>query len=209
MFLSKKIPYYGKYNTISEVTLLEDNKKYLVTRYNDQGQEKNEIFTIVNKNKNTELLMKDYYQNVKEYLTKNKEKYISCKEQKLTLKKDFDLNFIKKLKKILKSTTSIAALIIFLSLFTNSAIILYYIGLLILIPSSTGLLLLNDISKELDIKNFIKDYEEFEYYLREYELKIENQNKKTLTEYNGLNKEKSKGNDWNLKKIRTLESKIA
>jgi len=209
MFSSKKLPYYGKYNSISSINLSEDKTTYLVKRYNNDGEEKKEVFEISNKNKNLKLLLKDYYHDVKEYLRKNEKKYSDYKEKKITIKKVFDINTIEKLKNTTKLSTIIATLLIIFSFFTTSTIMLYYIGLLILIPSSTGLLLLTDIAKELNINKFIDDYEEFESFLLSYETKLENENKKSLTEYNGLNKDKNKGNDLKLKKIRTLESKAS
>ena len=209
MFFTKKIPYYGKYNSISKISLSDDSKTFLVKRYDNNGFEKNEIFEINNKTKNIEMLLINYYNDVEEYLKKNKNKYLSYKEQKITIKKMFDINIIEKLKKITKSSMTISLLLIVLSFFVMNNIITYYIGLLILIPSSTGLILLNDIAKEINIKTFIDEYEEFEFHLTEYQKGLEHQNKKSITEYNGLNKDKNKGNDLNLKKIRTLENKIA
>ena len=209
MFLTKKIPYYGKYNSISNIKLSEDSLTYLVKRYDNKGRERNETFEIAAKKKNTDALLNDYFNNVEEYLRKNKDKYASYKDKKITIKKDFDINKIDKLKNISKISLLLSTFIILLALLTTSTIIGYYIGFVILIPSSTGLFLLTDISKDLKIKNFIKDYEEFEINLTEYKNEIEHENKKSLTEYNGLNKDKNKGNDLKLKKIRTLENKVA
>ena len=209
MSLAKKIPYYGKYNSISEIKLSNDGHTYQVKRYNTKGKEKQEIFEIPKKHKNTELLFSDYYNNVEEYLIKNKNKYTSYKNKKINLKKAFNLTTINKLTKLSKIGLTISTLLILFSLLTNPSILLYYIGFIILIPSSTSLFILTDIAKDLNIKNFIDDYEEFEYNLNQYKLKIDNKNKQALTEYNGLNKDKNKGNDLKLKKIRTLESKVA
>lgn len=209
MFLTKKIPYYGKYNSISNIKLSEDSLTYLVKRYDNKGRERKETFEIAAKKKNTDALLNDYFSNVEEYLRKNKDKYTSYKDKKITIKKDFDINKIDKLKNISKISLLLSTFIILLALLTTSTIIAYYIGFVILIPSSTGLFLLTDISKDLKIKNFIKDYEEFEINLTEYKNEIEHENKKSLTEYNGLNKDKNKGNDLKLKKIRTLENKVA
>lgn len=209
MFLTKKIPYYGKYNSISNIKLSEDSLTYLVKRYDNKGRERKETFEIAAKKKNTDALLNDYFSNVEEYLRKNKDKYTSYKDKKITIKKDFDINKIDKLKNLSKISLLLSTFIILLALLTTSTIIGYYIGFVILIPSSTGLFLLTDISKDLKIKNFIKDYEEFEINLTEYKNEIEHENKKSLTEYNGLNKDKNKGNDLKLKKIRTLENKVA
>lgn len=209
MLFSKKIPYYGKYNSISSIKLSEDNLAYLVKRFDNLGKEKQETFEIPKKNKNTDALLQDYFSNVEEYLRKNKEKYSAYKDKKITIKKDFDITKINKWKKITKTSLAISTLIILLTFLTTSTIISYYIGFLLLIPSGTGLFLLTDISKEVNIKNFIKDYEEFEFNLTEYQNGIESENKKSLTAYNGLNKDKNKGNDLKLKKIRTLENKAA
>lgn len=208
MILSKKIPYYGKYNSISSIELSEDKLSYLVRRFDNKGKEKKEVFEIANKSKNTKLLFQDYFNDVEEYLTKNKDKYNNYKNKKIALKKDFDLNKIIKLNKISKISLALSTLLIATSFFTTSTITLYYIGLLILIPTSTGVLVLTDIEKEQNIKNFINIYEELEANLIEYTSK-EHNTKTTLTEYNGLNKDKNKGNDLKLKKIKTLENKVA
>ena len=209
MFLNKKIPYNGKYNSISNIKLSEESLTYLVKRYNNNGKEKNETFEIAAKNKNTNALLNDYFNDVEEYLRKNKDQYTSYKDKKITIKKDFDINKIDKLKNISKISLILSTLIILLAFITTSTIITYYIGFVILIPSSTALFVLADISKDLKIKNFIEDYEEFEANLTEYKNEIDHENKKSLTAYNGLNKDKNKGNDLNLKKIRTLENKAA
>ena len=145
MILSKKIPYYGKYNSISSIELSEDKLSYLVRRFDNKGKEKKEVFEIANKSKNTKLLFQDYFNDVEEYLTKNKDKYNNYKNKKIALKKDFDLNKIIKLNKISKISLALSTLLIATSFFTTSTITLYYIGLLILIPTSTGVLVLTDI----------------------------------------------------------------
>lgn len=209
MFLEKKIPFYGKYNSISRIELSEDGFTYQVKRYDNKGKEKKETFEVPKKNKNTDSLINDYYSNVEEFLIKNKNKYTLSKDKKISLKKNFNLNKISKLIKVAKIGLTLSTLLIIFTSLTASSILLYYIGFVILIPSSTGLFVLNDIAKEVKLKNFIGDYEAFEDSLNEYKLKIETKNKKSLTEYNGLNKDKNKGNDLKLKKIRTLESKVA
>ena len=205
MLLMKKIPFYGKYNSISSIELSNDGFTYQVKRYDSKGNEKKEIFETPKKNRNTEGLINDYYNNVEEFLIKNKNKYMSYKDKKISLKKNFNSNTISKLKKFAKIGLTASTLLILLSSLTTGSIILCYIGFIVLIPSSTSLFVLNDISKELKIKNFINDYEEFDFNLAEHKLKIQKNNKQSLTKYNGLNEDKNKGNDLKMKKIRTLE----
>ena len=206
MILTKKIPFYGKYNSISNIVLSEDELTFLVTRYDSIGNEKKDVFEIAKKKKNIELLTKVYYDNVEEYLKKNKDKYPDYKSKKITLKKNLNIKTIAKLKNIALASFTLATLLLLTSLLTTSSIVLYYIGFLIIVPSTTGLLLLSDIKKETNIKDFINDYEEFTKNLDEYKTKVENKNKKTLTEYNGLNKDKNKGNDLKITKIRAKEN---
>ena len=206
MILTKKIPFYGKYNSISNIVLSEDELTFLVTRYDSIGNENKDVFEIAKKKKNIDLLTKDYYGNVEEYLKKNKDKYQDYKSKKITLKKNLNIKTIAKLKNIALASFTLATLLLLTSLLTTSSIVLYYIGFLIIVPSTTGLLLLSDIKKETNIKDFINDYEEFSKNLDEYKTKLENKNKKTLTEYNGLNKDKNKGNDLKLTKIRAKEN---
>lgn len=209
MMLTKKIPFYGKYNSISSIALSEDELTFLVTRYDTRGSIKKDVFEIAKKRKNIDLLTKDYYGNVEEYLRKNKDKYQDYKSKKITLKKNINIKTITKLKNITLASFTLSSLLLLISLLTTSSIVLYYIGFLIIVPSTTGLLLLSDIKKETNIKNFITDYEEFTKNLDEYKTKIENKNKKSLTEYNGLNKDKNKGNDLKLTKIRVKDTKAA
>lgn len=209
MPFKKKIPYYGKYNSISSIELSEDTLTYLVKRFNNQGKERDEIFIIPNKKKNTDAILRDYFSNVEEYLQKNKNKYTSYKNKKISIKKDFNIPKLEKLKNISKIGLLLSVLIILLAIITASSIGIYYIGFIGLIPSSTSLFLLNDISKDSKIKQFLNDYEEFELNLTNYQTQIDHENKNSLTAYNGLNKDKNKGNDLNLKKIRTLENKVA
>ena len=207
--LDKTIPFYGKYNSINSINYNEENNTYYVKRYDYNGLIKEETFEIPNNKKNISLLKADYYNDVSEYLIKNKEKYNIYKDKKLSINKDVDKKFINKTNKLLKILLIIGTCLVGTSFYLTSLPLLIYLATGILATSSVCLLMLSDLNKEVNIKNFINDYEEFEYALKEYRTSINNKDKKSLTEYNGLNKDKNKGNDLNLRKIKVPEKSVA
>ena len=161
------------------------------------------------RHKNINLLKSDYYNDVGEYLFKNKEKYNLYKSKKLSINKDVNKIFINKTNKLLKILLVVSTCMVGVSFYLTTIPFLIYLATGILTTSSVCLLMLSDLNKELNIKNFISDYEEFGYALKEYESGINSRDKKTLTEYNGLNKDKNKGNDLKLRKIKIPEKNVA
>ena len=205
MKLDKKIPYYGKYNSISNVTISEDGKNYLVRRYDDKGKIREEVFKTPNKPKNKQLLLKDYYHDIEEYLIKNKTKYEDIITSEKLLKKNISLDNIKKYTKIFSISTCLSAILVATSIYIPSAIILYYISSSMLVVSGVGTLLTTDLAKEVKKKNFVDNYNQFNKDLKTYQTSIENNNKQTHTSYKGLNNDKNKGNDLTIKKVRKKE----
>ena len=207
--LDKTIPFYGKYNSINSVNYNEENNIYYVKRYDYNGLIKEETFEIPNNKKNTSLLKDDYYNDVSQYLIKNKKKYNTYKSKKMSINKDVDKKFINKTSKLLKILLIVGVCLVGASFYLTTLPLLIYLATGILATSSVCLLMLSDLNKELKIKNFINDYEDFELALKEYETTINNSDKKSLTSYNGLNKEKNKGNDLSLRKIKVPEKSVA
>ena len=76
--------------------------------------------------------------------------------------------------------------------------------MIMLVASGIGVVVVSDINKELDIKEFVSNYDNYSKQLGEYRSCLDNKLKNKLTEYNGLGKEKNIGNSLRLKKIKTL-----
>lgn len=207
--LDKVIPFYGKYNSINCINYDKENNIYYVKRYDYNGLIKEELFEISNIKKNFFLLKEDYYNDVGEYLFKNKEKYNVYKIKKLAINKDVDKNFVTKVNKFLKILFVVSICLVGVSFYLTSLPFIIYLATGILATSSVCLLMLSDLKKELDIKSFVNDYEEFEYALKEYESSKNNKEKRALTEYNGLNKDINKGNDLSLRKIKVPEKSVS
>ena len=185
------LPYYGKKGTISKIE--EREKKYIVYRY---GMSEKDIYILeVPKNiKNNELLLNNYYSDLKNYLNANKEKYEQYKNKKY--KKHPNLNLLKIIAIVMLSS-SIPLL--------QTYNILGYVGIALDILSipvviSVIKLSIDEKKKEKNIK-FIKKYNELQHKLRLYNEKQEKSYK--ITKYSELTKDaKEPKRDINKKLIR-------
>ena len=185
------LPYYEKKGTISKIE--EREKKYIVYRY---GMSEKDIYILeVPKNiKNNELLLNNYYSDLKNYLNLNKEKYEQYKNTKY--KKHPNLNLLKIIAIVMLSS-SIPLL--------QTYDILGYVGIALDILSipvviSVIKLSIDEKKKEKNIK-FIKKYNELQHKLRLYNEKQEKSYK--ITKYSELTKDaKEPKRDINKKLIR-------
>ena len=64
----ESLPYFGKINSISRIIKVEndENKHYLIKRYDNNGNEKKENFIIPINLKNTRGIIEDYCKDLKE-----------------------------------------------------------------------------------------------------------------------------------------------
>ena len=185
------LPYYGIKGTIYKIE--ERENYYTVYRY---GMSEKDIYILeVPKNiKNNELLLNNYYSDLKNYLNLNKEKYEQYKNTKY--KKHPNLNLLKIIAIVMLSS-SIPLL--------QTYDILGYIGIALDILSipvviSVIKLSIDEKKKEKNIK-FIKKYNELQHKLRLYNEKQEKSYK--ITKYSELTKDaKEPKRDINKKLIR-------
>ena len=152
------LPYYGKKGTISKI---EENKKYYqVYRY---GINKNDkyLLEVPKTAKNKELLINNYYNDIKEYLDQNNDKYKEYSKDKG--KKVKGLNLLK-LSGILMLGSSVPLL--------KTYNTLGYLGIALdalSIPVVIGAIKLSIDDKKLETKNkFINKYEELNEKLKLY-----------------------------------------
>ena len=84
MISFESLPYFGKINSISRIIKINDdeNKHYLIKRYDYKGNEKSEDFIIPISLKNTKEIIEDYCKDVNDYLIKYETKYIEYKNKK-------------------------------------------------------------------------------------------------------------------------------
>ena len=185
------LPYYGIKGTIYKIE--ERENYYTVYRY---GMSEKDIYILeVPKNiKNNELLLNNYYSDLKNYLNANKEKYEQYKNTKY--KKHPNLNLLKIIAIVMLSS-SIPLL--------QTYDILGYVGIALDILSipvviSVIKLSIDEKKKEKNIK-FIKKYNELQHKLRLYNEKQEKSYK--ITKYSELTKDaKEPKRDINKKLIR-------
>ena len=189
------LPFFEKKGTICNI--IEEDKNYIVYRYDTNGKK---ITLKVPKNsKNYNLLLENYYTDLKDYLDTNNNKYECYKKE--------NLNKIKNSKITLLKLVSILLLVASISLLATSGL-LEYIGFILAIVSVPTIISSIAISaKEKDRENklqFINKYNELEN-----KLKIYNGSKnKTikLTQYTGLNPN-NRNPKIDLKKVKVLETK--
>lgn len=175
--MNLSLPFYGQKGTISRIQ--EEDKYFLVYRYDINGKE-NFITKIAKTTKNYNLLLENYYSDLKDYLSKYGYKY---EEYKMTrLKKKINMNLVNllKLTAIIMITSSIPLLL------THEA--LGYLGVVLDVLSIPVLVTSINLSlKDSDDKRkaeFINKYNDLEHRLRIY-----NDNKEktiNLTKYKGL-----------------------
>lgn len=202
----ENLPFFGKINSICKIIKVEDdeNKYYLIKRYDHKGKEKKENFTIPINPKNTKGILEDYCQDIKDYLIKYENKYNEYKTNKRVFNLNISLAKLKQFDKLSKIGILAGTLLTGLSFSFISLPILLYSGIIILITSSVGNIIISDITKEVAQTNFITTYDNYSKTLNEYRSYLDNKLKIKLTEYNGLTNEKNKGNSLNLKKVKAL-----
>ena len=202
----ENLPFFGKINSICKIIKVEDdeNKYYLIKRYDHKGKEKKENFTIPINPKNTQGILEDYCQDIKDYLIKYENKYNEYKTNKRVFNLNISLAKLKQFDKLSKIGILAGTLLTGLSFSFISLPILLYSGIIILITSSVGNIIITDITKEVAQNNFITTYDNYSKTLNEYRSYLDNKLKIKLTEYNGLTNEKNKGNSLNLKKVKAL-----
>lgn len=202
----ESLPFFGKINSICKIIKVEDdeNKYYLIKRYDHKGKEKKEDFSIPINPKTTKGIIEDYCQDIKDYLIKYENKYIEYKNKKRVFNLDISLEKLKSFGNISKAGICLGTILVGLSFSIISIPILLYSGMIILIASSIGTVIIGDISKEANQTKFVTTYDNYSKMLNEYRSYLDNKLKNKLTEYNGLTKEKNKGNSINLKKVKAL-----
>lgn len=171
------LPFYGKKGTISKIQ--EQDKYYIVSRYDINGKE-SFVTKVAKTTKNYNLLLENYYLDLKYYLVKYGNRY---EEYKMTrLKKKININLVNllKLAAIIMITSSIPLLL------THEA--LGYLGVVLDVLSIPVLVTSINLSlKDSNDKKkaeFINKYNELEHRLIMY-----NDNKEktvNLTKYKGL-----------------------
>lgn len=171
------LPYYGKKGTISKIE--ESEKSYQVYRYGMNKKDKY-ILEVPRSQKNKELLINNYYNDLYNYLNVNKEKYEQYKNT--NHKKHINLNLLK-LIGIVMLSSSIPLL--------QTYDILGYIGIaldILSIPVVISVVKLSIDEKKMENQNkFIEKYDKLQHRLRIYNEKQEKSHE--LTKYNGLVKE--------------------
>ena len=170
------LPYYGKKGTIKSIE--ETDKNYEVNRY---GMNKNDTYQLkVKKNKiNEELLVENYYNDVKNYLTEQKDKYDKYNKDNKNKVNQVKLNVLK-----LTGIILIGSSIPLLQTYGTPR----YIGValdIISIPIVIEILKLTIKEKKQNNRTkFINKYDELKHRLRIYN---ENNSKSLeLTKYSSL-----------------------
>ena len=177
--ISLKVPYYEP-GRIAEIH--EKNNKYIVNRYDTDGKP-SKVFYINKSQKNIKDLLTNYYDDLKEYLNRNSEKYNSSKEN-IYNKISYMENFknIKLLFAFLAITPILGAII------DSNSIMFIGLGLeLIFIPAFVVLDRYSKLYKTEEEKNkFAKEYANYNKSLELYD----KTKKKTITptKYSGLTK---------------------
>ena len=170
------LPYYGKKGTIKSIE--ETDKNYEVNRY---GMNKNDTYQLkVKKNKiNEELLVENYYNDLKNYLTEQKDKYDKYNKDNKNKVNQTKLNVLK-----LTGIILIGSSIPLLQTYGTPG----YIGValdIISIPIVIEILKLTIKEKKQNNRTkFINKYDELKHRLRIYN---ENNSKSLeLTKYSSL-----------------------
>lgn len=201
------LPFFGKCNSIKSIGIVNsdtEGKSYLVKRYDDKGKEKKENFYVPMKLRAVRDLMEDYCNDVGDYLAKNESKYIECKKAKKIFNLDISLDKLKNYEKISKVGICLGALLIGATFSIISIPVVFYTGMIVLLTSSVGMVVLNDISKEIEQSKFLKDYDLFSRKFNENRSYLDKNKLSERTRYNGLSNSKNEGNNLKLRKIKTL-----
>jgi len=206
MIKNESLPYFGKINSISRIIKVntEDEKYYLIKRYDNDGNEKNENFVIPINLKNTNGIIMDYCRDIKDYLTKNETKYIELKKKDKVFNINISKDKINLLDKVSKAFICLGTVMVGLTFSVVLSPMFFYMGMAVLVMAGIGNIVISDINKELDLVDFIDGYDKLCMKLNEYKSYLDTNMKNELTLYKGLSKTKNKGNNLKLKKIKTL-----
>jgi len=206
MIKNESLPYFGKINSISRIIKVntEDEKYYLIKRYDNDGNEKNENFVIPINLKNTNGIIMDYCRDIKDYLTKNETKYIELKKKDKVFNINISKDKINLLDKVSKAFICLGTVMVGLTFSVVLSPMFFYMGMAVLVMAGIGNIVISDINKELDLVDFIDGYDKLSMKLNEYKSYLDTNMKNELTLYKGLSKTKNKGNNLKLKKIKTL-----
>ena len=205
MIKMESLPYFGKINSISRIEKIhtDENKHFLIKRYNSNGKERKEDFIIPINKKNERGIIADFCNDLRDYLRKNESKYIECKNSKRVFNINISLDKINLLNKISKIGICVGGLLLGLTFSIISIPIVFYMGMSILLISGIGIVVIGDINKEnLQVK-FVDDYNRYSKMLSEYASYLDDYTKNKKTEYKGLSNDKTKGH--NIKKTRVLK----
>lgn len=189
----ESLPYFGKINSISRIVKVEndDDRYYLVKRYNSLGNEKKEDFVIPINLKNIKGIIEDYCNDVRDYLTKNENKYIELKNKKQVFNFSISTEKLNLLDKITKIGLCLGTALVGLTFSVVLFPIVFYVGMIVLVLSGIGMVVVSDINKEVEIKQFVNDYDDYSKRLGDYKSCLDNKLSRNLTEYCGLNNEKN------------------
>lgn len=206
MIRNESLPYFGKINSISRIIKVntDDDKYYLIKRYDEYGDEKSEDFIVPINLKNTNGIIMDYCRDIKDYLTKNETKYIELKKKDKVFNINISKDKINLLDKISKVSICLGTVMVGLTFSVILSPIVFYMGMAVLVMAGIGNIVANDINKELQLVDFIDGYDELSMKLNEYKSYLDTNMKNELTLYKGLSNTKNKGNNLKLKKIKTL-----
>lgn len=206
MIRNESLPYFGKINSISRIIKVntDDDKYYLIKRYDEYGDEKSEDFIVPINLKNTNGIIMDYCRDIKDYLTKNETKYIELKKKDKVFNINISKDKINLLDKVSKAFICLGTVMVGLTFSVISIPIVFYMGMAVLVMAGIGNIVANDINKELQLVDFIDGYDELSMKLNEYKSYLDTNMKNELTLYKGLSNTKNKGNNLKLKKIKTL-----
>lgn len=207
MIRSESLPYFGKINSISRIEKIDNDihgKYYLIKRYDANGNEKKETFFVSVSLKNVTGILKDYCIDLNDYLMKNKNKYISYKNKKRYFNINVSMDKLDFSSFLAKAGICFGTGLVGITFTIPSVPVLFYVGITILLASSTGVMVISDLKKELDEVMFVNQYDNYTEKLSKYRSYIEESNEKRLTQYRGVVHEKNKGNILKMKKLKTL-----
>lgn len=206
MIINESLPYFGKINSISRIIKVntDDDKYYLIKRYDGCGDEKSEEFIIPINLKNTNGIIMDYCRDIKDYLTKNETRYIELKKKDKIFNMNISKDKIQLLDKVSKAFICLGTVMVGLTFSIVLSPIVFYMGMAVLVMAGIGNIVISDINKELELVDFIDGYDRLSMKLNEYKSYLDTNMKNELTLYKGLSDTKNKGNNLKLKKIKTL-----
>ena len=206
MIRNESLPYFGKINSISRIIKVntEDDKHYLIKRYDEYGDEKSEDFIIPINLKNTNGIIIDYCRDIKDYVTKNETRYIELKKKNKIFNINISKDKINLLDKVSKAFICLGTVMVGLTFSVILSPIVFYMGMAVLVMAGIGNIVISDINKELELVDFIDGYDKLSMKLNEYKSYLDTNMKNELTLYKGLSNTKNKGNNLKLKKIKTL-----